>query len=385
MKVRYIIGKLAREAKLLRMAIRYGDNLKDKLVYYRYARLAPKNGVVFFRIDRIASDYVKAMREIKDMPQKEKEWFCGHGFNPNRKAWYGVNAGNYKQYISDFEFYRKKAYSGIDFAEWYDNKLNTYYLLAPFKNNTPKHYFFIKCGEVFPLLGHGGKSCSCFDVVKTVKEKPLAAKRCCGGHGDGFYKFQAVAEGVSVNGKVMTYEEFCLFLNKLNNYIITDFVTPSVEIRALVGDGCFAVMRVLTVFDNVNGPKFERCMIRLGTTKAGDTQALHDTIYAGVDDDGRLFDPIYEKSDYLFERITVHPETQLPISGFVIPNMDNLKSLTLSISEYLPMTPYLIFDIVPSDDGFYILEINSHGQPFLFEPFNPVKRSQAICSVLQMN
>ena len=37
------------------------------------------------------------------------------------------------------------------------------------------------------------------------------------------------------------------------------------------------------------------------------------------------------------------------------------------------MTPYLVFDIIPTDDSFSILEINSHGQPFIVEPYYRLK------------
>ena len=48
------------------------------------------------------------------------------------------------------------------------------------------------------------------------------------------------------------------------------------------------------------------------------------------------------------------------------------------VSRHLAMTPYLVMDIIPTDDGFKILEINSHGQvksveayyPFLLNEYN---------------
>ena len=35
------------------------------------------------------------------------------------------------------------------------------------------------------------------------------------------------------------------------------------------------------------------------------------------------------------------------------------------------MTPYLVMDIIPTENGFSILEINSHGQVANVEPFYP--------------
>ena len=162
----------------------------------------------------------------------------------------------------------------------------------------------------------------------------------------------------------------------LDGYLITDFVKPAQYLREIVGEDAFAVMRVMAIFDPEEGPRFVRAMIRLGTVKAGHTQAMHDHIYAGVDENGRLSEPILEKSDFDFVRIKEHPDTGKEIEGCQLKNMEGLRELVTRISGYLPMTPYLIFDIIPTDASFSILEINSHGQPFIFEPFGPVKSSK---------
>ena len=59
------------------------------------------------------------------------------------------------------------------------------------------------------------------------------------------------------------------------------------------------------------------------------------------------------------------------MSGFVIPRWEDLRKLVLNVSAYLAVTPYLVMDIIPTEKGFSILEINSHGQVGNMEPFYP--------------
>jgi hypothetical protein len=117
-------------------------------------------------------------------------------------------------------------------------------------------------------------------------------------------------------------------------------------------------------------------MLRMGTKKSGHTQALHDYLYIGIDENGAFFNPLIELSDYDFETIENHPDTGKKLLGNSLKNLELLKKTIREISGYLPITPYLILDIIPTDDSFIILEINSHGQPFNFEPFHPVKESE---------
>ena len=207
------------------------------------------------------------------------------------------------------------------------------------------------------------------------KKSILAAKKCHGGHGEGFYKLEYKDGSIWVNGKRISDNNFWELIHSMRGYIITDFIKPAGWIRQMAGENSFAVLRVMTIYDREDGPQFERVMIRIGTEKSGPTQAGHDHMYVGIDKYGKLYNCIYEYSDYSWEKMDKHPETGEKINGRVLPNMEMLKHMCITISGYLPNSPYLIFDIIPTDDSFSILEINSHGQPFIFEPFDPVKNS----------
>lgn len=353
-----------------------GGKFPHRVKYVKFALRAWKEGVAYSRIDRIAKDYTNAWYEMQDMSKKEKSWYVEHGYSPAKKYFCGVTPKNYKKYISDFEFYRKTSYKNSHANYWFDNKLNTYYLLKPFSEFLPKHYYYAKDGVIFPLNVEAKHNVMSQDIVELVKtQKEIAAKKCFGGHGEGFYKLEFHDDRFVSNGIDVSEKEMERIIAKLDGYLITDFVRPAKYIREMAGEDSFCVIRVMTIYDE-EGPHFERIMARLGSKKAGPTQAGHDFIYIGIDEEGVIFNPFYEYSDYEWEAVKYHPETKKRIEGERIHNMDKLKKLVTDVAGYLPTTPYLVFDIIPTDDSFSILEINSHGQPFNFEPFHPVKESE---------
>jgi hypothetical protein len=141
-------------------------------------------------------------------------------------------------------------------------------------------------------------------------------------------------------------------------------------------------MRAVTVFDHEDGPPITSMIIRLGS-KAGDKVVCDydGTIYCGVDlETGRLFHPFIRSGDkqgvFYGTPLTNHPDTGAVLENVQIPDFQQLKALLKEISSFIPMTPYLVFDIVPVDGGFKILEINSHGQVRNIEPFYPFRTNK---------
>lgn len=358
-----------------RLAITYKGGFARKLKYLSFAKLAQRNGVVDFRIDRIADLYTKDYFDFKGSSLEEKKWAYSHGFSSYKMAdWYGITKENYKDYVSDFDFYAPRNYiQQNEIMSWFEHKLNTYYLLSPFKKFMPTHYYYIYKGCVMPLDVKSNKVASAKDVISLIKEKKcIAAKACFGGHGVGFYKFDFKDDKFYSNNSAISEDDLSRVITKMECYIITDYVTPHSFFQNLCGENTFAVMRVITVFDPEEGPQITCSAIRLGCKKAGITTDHEGTIYCGLTlDKGISFKPLYREADNLYVGCEKHPDTGKSLVGFTLPNNDKLQDLVTSVSRYLPMAPYLVMDIIPTEDGFSILEINSHGQVGNVEPFYP--------------
>ena len=370
-----ILRKIKKYYSLIKKAVNYQGSIKRKLKFLYFEILALRNGVTFFRVERVADLYTKDYFDFQDTSKDDKEWAYSHGFSSYKMLpWYGITMDNYKDYISDFDFYSAKNYiQNNDILAWFENKLNTYYLLSPFRESMPRHYWSVMNGRFFPIDVEDEKIGECSDVMKTIREQgPIAAKACYGGHGVGFLKFDYKDKTYFVNNMECKEDEIKERILSLNNYIITDYVKPNSVFEKLCGTNSFAVMRIITVFDDFDGPQITCSAIRLGCKKAGITTDHEGTIYCGIGiENGVSFKPLYRVADNKYVSCPLHPDTNEPLEGFKIPNYDKLKVLVKKISAYLPMTPYLVMDIIPTEKGFAILEINSHGQVGNVEPFYP--------------
>lgn len=341
--------------------------------YCEYARLAYENDVIYFRLDRIAQEYVEDYFDFDGGISKEdKEWAYRLGYSGWKIYSYGLNRENYRNYISDFEFYNKKNYMNEKFDKWFDHKLSTYFVMAPFIDNIPEHYYYIYNHQIMPLGINSEKNGTAEDIINLIMEKKLlVAKACVGGHGVGFYKFEYKDGRFYQNTKEITYEGLKDLINGLNDYLITEYAVASKMFRKACND-TFSVIRVVTVFDPKDGPQLTSAIIRLGTSKTGIVCDYPGSINCGIElETGKLFKPLYRGEYCQFDHIEYHPDTNVKLDELSVNNWNSLVTLCKKVSRYLAMTPYLVMDIIPTDNGFKILEINSHGQVRIIEPFYP--------------
>lgn len=379
----------AMQESLKRYIEKTDANPEREKMYIHFYQLAKQNGVVPFRLERIAEKYTGDYFADTGIPREEKEWYYGRGYSTDKTIAYGLNKENYNDYISDFDFYAPENYLPRSFIPLFDHKLNTYYLLSPFKDAMPTHYFYRHKGNLLPLNWPCEKVGSVEDVFSLLEERPLAFKACKGGHGVGFYKVIKEDDHYLLNGEKKTRPETEAVINSLEDYIITDYAIPHKLFREACGEGAFAVMRVITVYDYDEGPSITAMIIRLGTKAGGFTTDNVGTIYCGVNlENGELFCPRLRTRDLEgggVEELPIdaHPDTCANLESLSIPNFDKICDLVKKISGYLPMAPYLVMDIIPTDNGFSLLEINSHGQVRNTEPYYPFRKNRHNLKVFQ--
>lgn len=373
--MRNFLKKTNRAILPYKLTLKQDGGMSFKLKYLHYAKLATRKGVVDFRIDRIAGEYAYDWFNVKGVSQEDKEWFCQRGYAPRKVNMYGMTKENYKDFISSFEFYNYSTYYDGVFLDSLENKLLTYYLLAPFRKYQPHHFWHIdEKGIIYPLDVVQNYCGTVDDIVSLVKEMPIAVKGCYGGHGKGFYLYEYKANDFYISGEKTDEKSFREHISSLRNYILQEYLIPSKDFVELCGEGAFAVYRMIVMNNNQDGQKLSAGMIRLGSKNAGLLTDYPGTITCGVTiDEGKIFKPLMWTSET--ERLLVekHPDTGKQLEGYAVNNWEELKNLAIQIARYLPWIGYVTIDIIPSDKGFKILEINSHGQSWEFEahfPFN---------------
>ena len=365
---------------------KYKGSLKAKRWYLKNAKNAAKHGVAWSRIDRVAGEFTDALREETPEMSLEEKWkYCNLGFHPHWKARVGVTMDNYKDFINYWEFYNIKSYCNKRLVKLFDDKLLTYYALKKWDRYIPNHYFYIKEGNLCPLDSMEKNNLTWNNVLELMKLKALAAKKCHGGHGDGFHKLAFNDGNILIDDNPCDEKVLKDLINSMDDYIITDFSYPSLALQSVIGEDSFAVMRVLTTYTKEEGASVDRMIIRIGTKAAGHTQAGYDILYANIDDEGCIRDTVYEYSGWHCEKMEQHPETGKTIEGFKLEGLSELKKVLTEIASCLSVAPYLVWDIIPTEKSFSILEINSHGQLENFERFETLKKNKKLCQLLQLS
>ena len=350
--------------------------------YIAFYNLARDKGVVPFRYARLAEEYTDDYFAETGVPREEKDWYYQRGIPTFKTGWYGLTKENYNDYISDFDFYGPANYlKKPQLIKWFDYKLTTWYVLSCFRDCMPRHYFFLENGQLIPMDLELGRHGSAEDVFALLRQGPLALKSCTGGHGKGFYKLESRGEGWAINNRPAGEAEIRGLLASLDDYLLTGYAVPHRLFREACGEQSFTVLRTVSVFDREDGPQITAIMARLGSASAGLVSDYDGCINCGVDlETGRLFRPLMRSGDAegIIRRIPMprHPDTGAELESLTLPHFEELCATVKKISAHLAMTPYLVMDIVPTDEGFQILEINSHGQVRNLEPFFPFRKNK---------
>jgi hypothetical protein len=352
----------------------YSANIKRanynilKLPIYIYFDI---KGINPFRWDRLASAFIQDFRK-SNASFKQKIWAYKRGFLSERIDRYQLNNDNYRFFMSDLEFYKTKTYKNLRFTYWFDDKLTTWFILQPFIQHLPLHYYSIENKKIRQLYTENITiNNTVAGIVSLLKEKKeLAFKKTTGGGGIGFFKLSYTDDCFLVNNESMSQVKFEKFILSFNGYHITEYIHTHKQLQKIY-DKTPNAIRIISIYDDVEGAKVTSAFIRFGTSQTSFVDnASAGAIYAGVKiDDGTFFNPSRNINGHIIEA-PVHPDTNIEVSG-VVPNWDLIKEGVSKISNYLNNTPYLSYDVVATDDGFKILEINSHGILTNMQPFYP--------------
>lgn len=307
------------------------------------------------------SKILKNAYKNSPLPKKEKKWAYDRGFFPWRIQQYGLTEENYRNYISDEDYYYLHPLNNR-YRMWIDDKLTIKYILSPFDRFLPRYYYhlmkdrgimrLIDCPQDYSSDAEG--------VVALLKDKRLlAAKMTAGTYGIGFYKLESDEDAFLVNGERKTTEELCSILVSLDDYVITEFVEMHPLLKKL-NPHAVNTVRVMVINRNGYDPIIPFAFMRVGTEKSGivDNTAQGGMVCKVDVETGRFYDA-ETIQNHVYQKAAFHPDTNEPLEG-TLPNWELIKTMLIKICLYLPQLKWLGFDIAITEDGFSIIEINSH-------------------------
>lgn len=288
---------------------------------------------------------------------RAKFWAYRHSFFSDRIKLYGLTPDNYDRYLPDFLYYQLQPINGI-FSIWLDDKLSLKYLLQPFDQYLPEYYYLLDRGHVIglmdcPLAGVDDESIARLLEMK----KCLAAKLMTGSRGKGFHKLTCHNDDYYVDDIRMNRTDMMTFLMGLSGYLITEYLTAHHALATVTGNRPCSLRIVLV---NLGGKHtIAGAYMKLGTDASG----YVDNISAGgiavwVDIDSGSFSRGFWYDGQRYVPVTKHPDSEQPVEG-TVPFWQDIRATILAIGDYVPQMRLMGFDIIISDEGFKIIEINS--------------------------
>lgn len=310
---------------------------------------------------KVVKETIIDFKETKDLSFKQKMWAYKRGFLSNRISRYGLNEENYRNYLPDFAYYKLHPINGYS-SKWIDDKLTLKYILSPFNDYLPRYFFQLKNGKVFKLMDCPKEyDDSISGVLSLLKQEGnLAVKLIAGALGKGFYKLSYLDGEYAINNKVVKENEIISLLEKLDNYILTEYLISHKSIRRIF-DGTANNLRVMLINDNnQNHPEITGAFIKFGTKNSGIIEHVWaGGIFCKVDLQTGYFSTPKRQEHGEFVTIDKHPDTGVSLEG-QIPYWNEIKGKLFEIINYVPQLRYIGIDILITDNGFKIIEMNSH-------------------------
>lgn len=360
----YLIDKAnIRKAKILTAKERINE-IKNILIDKFVLHFARKGIRPYMQ--RIWDSAIKDdLLHTKGATLKEKIWCWKRGFYSYRLWQYGINENNYKEFLSDYDYLWLNRING-DYQKWVNDKTTYRYAMDSCKEYVPKYYF-----SVFKRNGNAeiARMPDCPDdisadfeaVIDLLKrERKLAFKASAGTHGDGFYCLAYDYDKYFVNGKESTESEVIDVLKgQSSSYIITEYVVMHEYLRNIYPESVNTI-RVMVVNEHGYDPKIMQTYMRIGSSKTGFTDNVgYGGICAKIEKEtGKLYKP-QTIAAHRFYDCPTHPDSNVKIEGY-LPNWDVLRKSVLEIARQLGELEYLGFDVVLTETGICVIEINIH-------------------------
>jgi hypothetical protein len=304
------------------------------------------------------------------------------GFLSDRMVIYDLDKFASHRYLPDIPYWRAHPYNGM-YSNLIDSKLNLHFTLFRFRQHLPVYYYLLARKEIIPLNDSAAVTSQDNTGILLAlcqKKGKLAIKPVVGTRGEGFFGIFFDDKRFFLNGQPIEENELNRKLRTLDNYIVTEYIQ-----QHPYADAFFPLttnpVRILTLRDYNDHIAFvARAVQRIGTSRTLPVPLwTRGSLLCNVDVDSGLIGPgaAYPRNSNIIwhER---HPDTDAPISGEVVPHWKNITTRIVEMADSLAMVPYMGWDIVVTENGFKVMEINSLSDIDMFQIHKPLLEDERI-------
>lgn len=290
-------------------------------------------------------------------------WALRYGFLLDSIELCNINQLNKHEYLSD-KIYKKmhpfnKAYSTI-----IDNKLYLPMLLKDFPELIPTYYYYIDKGRLLKLdlNQHPDQG-----LIQLCKEKSsIVFKKCYDSFGHGFHLLEFKNNCFQLDHKNIQDSEIKRFVDSLDNYIVTEYIHQH-HYATEINSSSVNTIRMQCMWDYDKSEFFvARAFHRFGNEGyfVDNIGSIGGGIMVTINPQtGRTTKTgVLKEKGNRAKRIVAakHPQSKNQIAEIEIPHWSEMKSKVLYAMNHLSFLKCVGLDVVITEDGFKILEVNSY-------------------------
>lgn len=330
---------------------------------------------------RWAKMFIKKLRDDENAfvitDENQKKWALERGFYPGRIELYGLNEDNYQDYVPDFQYFMLHPMNH-HFRIWLGDKLTCKYVLNSNGCDVvmPDYYAYVENDGSYTYLMNcpseksiKGNEDFLLNVLK--QQGVLALKPNSGTSGGfGFIKLEIKDGIIFENNKSIDMTRFYEIRDNIRNYIITEYCHQHHDL-ARIWPNSECTLRVI-MCKNPRKSRFEStswtCAIsyaRFGTsTNGGASNLSSGGVGVGFDfETGRCYDFGIRYKRFTPDgvwKIDRHPDTRIEWRNVTLPNWSYVREKIDDICQQISSLDYLGLDIIITEDGMKLCEINTH-------------------------
>lgn len=289
------------------------------------------------------------------------------GYMVDQAALYDFKHNDKKQYLSEFDWYRSR---GINdpYSVILNNKVAFTEIIERYCS-TPEIYC-IKKGRRLAGM-HGRRFDGYEELTALLREvgafvvKPVGA-----GKGKGVYVCAYSDGAYLLNDAPSSEDEIISELKSHTNWLACAYAHQADYLNKIYPDSANTLRMI--VLRSAETQQFELffAVQRIG---AGWTGAVDNGSRGGlvamVDLDTGVLSEARTLHDLAVYQ--THPDTGAPIKGTVIPGWEQIKADVLEVSTHFPYLDIIAWDILPTPDGFTVIEANTSSGVNIIQLWGP--------------
>ncbi|MDE6764282.1 MAG: hypothetical protein K2J73_11490 [Oscillospiraceae bacterium] len=325
-----------------------------------------------------AKMFVKKLKDDENAfpvaDKEQKRWALERGFYPGRIELYGLTESNYYNYVPDYQYFMLHPMNN-HFLKWLDKTTLKYVLNSNgCEDVMPDYYAYVENDGSYTYLMNCPK-----DIAKNEnflidllgQKKILAMKPNSGTSGGlGFIKLELCGNDIYENNKLIDQNRFIEIRDSMRNYIITEYAHQHHELAEVWPDS-ECTLRVIMCKNprkDLYSPTEWSCAVsyaRFGTSVNGGASNLSSGgVGVGFDfETGRYNDFCIRYKRFTPDgqwMLNKHPDTEAEWKTLGLPNWKCVREKINDICRHISSLDYLGLDIIITENGMKLCEINSH-------------------------